>query len=502
MFSLKSATLTRCRKNVNGRKRVFHNFAIVILKLKTTNNMKHITNVLKTVLGVAASFCLANSAFAGNLSGKSASDLAKMIRVGWNLGNSLDATGRGANAEESWGNPRTTKEMINTVKEAGFNAVRIPVSWSTHVSNNGQYQFAIDGQWMARVKEVVNYAYDNGMFVIINIHHDNDQWHMFPTNQYLDQSKKYVTDIWTQVGREFADYDQHLIFETINEPRVVGDQYEWYFDPANPTQTVREAIGCINQINQAAVDAIRNAGGNNMDRLVGCPGYVGSIDGLTTSGFSVPNDKVSNRLWLSVHAYTPYDFCMNPDKPNHSWNQQFYYDIEWLYNSLRDKVMSKGCPVYIGETSSSNYNNLEDRKQWERCFFGFSKNYGIPCFLWDNNSVNNTNGAERHGYLNRNSLQWYEPSLIQTIMETLGYDPTSVKDEIANEWNVYVEDKAVIIKSNVEIKNVDVVSINGTKVASLVSGGNECSVTVSHNGVYIVVINTENGTSVKRIIIK
>jgi hypothetical protein len=87
-------------------------------------------------------------------------------------------------------------------------------------------------------------------------------------------------------------------------------------------------------------------------------------------------------------------------------------------------------------------------------------------------------------------------------METLGYDPTSVKDEIANEWNVYVEDKAVIIKSNVEIKNVDVVSINGTKVAGLVVGGNECSVKVSHNGVYIVVINTENGTSVKRIIIK
>ena len=132
--------------------------------------MKHLANVLKTALSVAAFFCLAtNTALAGNLSGKSANELAKMIRVGWNLGNSLDATGQGANAETSWGNPRTTKQMFDKVKEAGFNAVRIPVSWSTHVSNNGQYQFAIDGQWMARVKEVVNYAYDNGMFVIICI---------------------------------------------------------------------------------------------------------------------------------------------------------------------------------------------------------------------------------------------------------------------------------------------------------------------------------------------
>ncbi|MBQ0155229.1 MAG: cellulase family glycosylhydrolase [Bacteroidales bacterium] len=464
--------------------------------------MKHFTNALKKAFCLAASFCLANSAFAANLSGKSASELAKMIRVGWNLGNSLDATGQGANAETSWGNPRTTKEMFDKVKEAGFNAVRIPVSWSTHVSNNGQYQFAIDGQWMARVKEVVNYAYDNGMFVIINIHHDNDQWHMFPSNQYLNQSKKYVTDIWTQVAKEFADYDQHLIFETINEPRVVGDANEWWFVPDSPTPSVAEAIQCINQINQAAVDAIRNVGGNNMDRLVGCPGYVGSIDGVTTSNFKAPNDKAQNRLWISVHAYTPYDFCMNPDKQSHAWNQQFYYDIQWLYNSIRDKVMSKGYPVYIGETSSSNYFNTEDRKQWEKCFFGFSKDYGVPCFLWDNNTVDNTDGAERHGYLNRRTLQWFEPSLITTIMETLGWNPTSVNDEIANEWSVYADGNSIHINSTAEIKNVDVVSINGTKVAGLASCGNECSINVNHNGVYIVVINTESGTSIKKTIVK
>lgn len=464
--------------------------------------MKHFTNVLKAALGVAASFCFANTAFAEEISGKSASELAKMIRVGWNLGNSLDAYSNGTNDETSWGNPLTTKAMIDKVKSGGFNAVRIPVSWHTHTSNNGQYQYAINDQWMNRVKEVVNYAYDNGMFVIINIHHDNDQQHMFPTNQYLDQSKKYVSEIWTQVANAFADYDQHLIFETLNEPRVVGDANEWYFSSGSPTATVSEAIGCINQLNQTALDAIRNTGGKNMDRLVGCPGYVGCIDGLTTPNFSVPSDKANSRLWLSVHAYTPYDFCMNVNG-NHTWSQQYYYDIEWLYNTLKNDVMQKkGLPVYIGETSSSNYNNLDDRKQWEKCFFGFSKNYGIPCFVWDNNTVNNPDGAERHGYLNRSTCEWFEPSLIQTIMETLGWDPSSVNEEIANEWSVYAEGQSINIKSDVEIKNVEVVSILGNKVASIVSAGNECSVKVNNNGVYIVVINTEVGTSVKKILIK
>lgn len=462
--------------------------------------MKH--SLLKKAFCLAASLWLANTGFAGNLSGKSASELARMIRVGWNLGNSLDAYSNGTDDETSWGNPKTTKAMFDKVRQGGFNAVRIPVSWHTHTYNNGQYQFAINDQWMNRVKEVVNYAIDNDMFVIINIHHDNDKQHMFPTNQYLDQSKKYVSEIWDQVGKAFADYDQHLIFETINEPRVVGDANEWYFSSDSPTATVAEAIGCINQINQAALDAIRNSGGNNMDRLVGCPGYVGCIDGLTTNNFKVPNDKANSRLWLSVHAYTPYDFCMNVNG-NHTWSQQYFYDIQWLYNTLKDKVMNpKGLPVYIGETSSSNYNNLEDRKQWEKCFFGFSKDYGIPCFVWDNNTVNNPDGAERHGYLNRSNCEWFEPSLIQTIMETLGWDPTSVNEEISNEWNVFADGNSIKVNSNLDIKNVDVVSINGTKVAGIVDGGNACSLNVNHNGVYIVAINTEAGTSVKKVIIK
>lgn len=464
--------------------------------------MRDFSKLIKSALSIAMSACVASSSYAAELTGKSSSELARLIRVGWNLGNSLDATGQGANAETSWGNPRTTKQMFDKVKEAGFNAVRIPVSWSTHTSNNGQYQFAIDGQWMARVKEVVNYAYDNDMFVIINIHHDNDQWHMFPANRYMDQSKRYVSDVWTQIAKEFADYDQHLIFETLNEPRVVGDEFEWYFDPSNPTESVREAIGCINQLNQTAVDAIRNAGGKNMDRLVGCPGYVASIDGVTTSGFSKPNDKASNRLWLSVHAYTPYDFCMNPNG-NHNWQQKYYYDIEWLFNSLKQKFVDQGTPVYIGETSSSNYFNLEDRKQWEKCFFGFSKNYGIPCFVWDNNSVNNTDGAERHGYLNRSTLQWFEPSLIQTIMETLGYDPTDLDNKLAEEWSVVANDKKLHIVSSANIVSIDVVAMNGTKMSShAASSENECEIDVNENGIYAVVLNTVSGRSVKKVIVK
>lgn len=157
--------------------------------------------------------------------------------AGWILGNSLDATGTGLGSETSWGNPKTTKEMIDAVHDAGFNTIRIPVSWGKHTSGS---DYTIDSAWMARVKEVVNYAYEDGMYVILNIHHDNSSAkdktiYYYPDSKHKEASLKFLTSVWSQISEEFKDYNDHLIFETLNEPRLVGTNDEWWIDPNNQT---------------------------------------------------------------------------------------------------------------------------------------------------------------------------------------------------------------------------------------------------------------------------
>ena len=146
------------------------------------------------------------------------------MRVGWNLGNTFDAKDSGCademDYETVWCGAKTTKELIHTMKEAGFNTIRVPVSWHNHIDGNN----TISEKWMNRVEEVVGWITDEGMYAIINIHHDDD--YFYPSYAKLEGGKKYVKDIWTQVSERFADYDEHVIFETLNEPRQVGKDYE------------------------------------------------------------------------------------------------------------------------------------------------------------------------------------------------------------------------------------------------------------------------------------
>lgn len=264
-----------------------------------------------TVLAAAILMvCATPSASAAAVTGKTAKQITAQMGTGWNLGNTLDATGGGnsLNSETSWGNPKTTKAMIDAVKKQGFNTVRIPVSWGNHTTGDN---FTINSKWLARVKEVVDYCIDNDMYVILNIHHDTSTQYYYPSSTYKTQSVKFVKSIWTQVAKYFKDYDQHLVFETLNEPRLVGTEYEWWFNVNYPDNAVRDSISVINTLNQTAVNAIRAAGGKNNDRCIMVPGYGASIDGCTTSTFKLPNDSTPNRLIVSVHAYTPYNFALN-----------------------------------------------------------------------------------------------------------------------------------------------------------------------------------------------
>ncbi len=359
--------------------------------------------------------CAAPDASAATESGKTAKQITAEIGTGWNLGNTLDATGGWSiNSETSWGNPKTTKAMIDAVKKQGFNTVRIPVSWGNHTSGDN---FTIDSAWLARVKEVVDYCIGNDMFVILNIHHDTSTKYYYPSSTYKAQSVKFVKSIWSQVAKYFKDYDQHLVFETLNEPRLVGTGDEWWFPVNNPNSAVLDSINVINTLNQTAVDAIRAAGGKNNDRCIMVPGYCASIDGCTTSAFKLPTDKTANRLIVSVHAYTPYNFALNANGTS-TFSDNLKSEVDYLYTTIKSKLLDKGIPVIIGETSASNKNgNSAERVKWAQYYFGKSKTYGVPCILWDNNVYNGTDKGECHGHLNRSTLGWYDKSFVDAVIQ-------------------------------------------------------------------------------------
>ncbi len=352
------------------------------------------------------------------VNGKTANQIVAEMGAGWNLGNTLDATGgNGLSSETSWGNPKTTKAMIDAVKAQGFNTVRVPVSWGRHMSSD----LTIDSAWMARVKEIVDYCIDNDMYVILNIHHDNEISNknpfFYPNSTHKEKSIAFVKAVWTQVSEVFKNYDQHLIFEALNEPRLIGTNDEWWFPVNSPNANVTTAIQIINEMNQQAVNVIRASGGNNADRCIMIPGYGASIDGCTTPGYKLPTDTVANRLIVSVHAYTPYNFALNASGTS-MFTSSGKNEINSLFNTLKSKFINNGIPVVIGETSASNKKNSAERIKWAEYYMGMAAEAGIPCMLWDNNVEYSTgNLGENHGHLNRSTLKWTDQAFVDAVVE-------------------------------------------------------------------------------------
>ena len=355
--------------------------------------------------------------------------------LGWNLGNSLDATGgSGLDTETSWSNPKTTQALIDKVKSLGFNTVRVPVSWGKHVSGDN---YTIDSAWLARVKEVVDYCYKNDMYVILNIHHDTKSSASasgagyYPRSSAYSSSEKFVTSVWSQMAEYFKDYDYHLIFETLNEPRLIGTGYEWWFNKWSIPSEVKDAIDCINRLNQKAVDTIRNTGSNNKGRLIMCPGYDASIDGATVSGFKLPTDISGNknRIAVSVHAYSPYNFAMNVGSGSTStYTSSIKNELQDLFSTLKSNFRDKGIPVVIGEFGSTDKNNTAERVKWATDYTALAKKNNIPCVLWDNNAFAVYNGnsivlnSEYHGYINRKNNTVTSPAkdVIEALMKPYG----------------------------------------------------------------------------------
>lgn len=359
---------------------------------------------------------------AGKMRNITSQQLVEDMTFGWNLGNTLDVcqadrdgdgkinehVEAGEKVDETlWGNPKATKDLFTSLKKNGVNAVRIPVTWRDHMDSDGN----IDREWMDRVQQVVDYAYSQGMYVIINVHHDGGGDPKFGAWIIEESQKDYNTflkkykNVWKQIAERFKNYSDYLIFESMNE---VG------FDTLY-NKNKADAYNLINKINQDFVDIIRATGGNNAKRHLLIAGYYTDIERTCDSLYKMPDDK-AGRCILSVHYYTPWDFCTCDRK--HTWGTNSeVWQMETLIGKMKKNFVDKGIPVIIGEYAASG-------SDLSSCIFFIEKlnklcsDYGIATFIWDSGSQ-----------VNRKTYKWRTPQYLEALKRaTSGKDYEVVKE--------------------------------------------------------------------------
>ncbi|MGC1378633.1 MAG: cellulase family glycosylhydrolase [Anaerolineales bacterium] len=338
-----------------------------------------------------------------------AAQVAAQIRVGWNLGNTMEAQC----SETAWGNPVVTQTLINSVRAAGFNAIRIPAAWDCHAD---QTTLTINPAWLARVKQVVDYAANNGMYIILNIHWDNG-WlenHVTYADQVAVNAKQKA--YWTQIANYFKNYDEHLIFAGTNEVHQ---------DYGTPTA---EYIAVQQSYLQTFVDAVRATGGNNASRTLAVQTYNTNI-AFGLSYFTMPTDTIANRLMVEVHYYDPYDYTLNGSGPCLAWGAPYtqYSDCAWAQESYMDnqfaqvkaKWVDAGIPVFIGEYTVAVRSGLDLASR--QYFFKYMNNSarlnGIKTFFWDT--------GDASGLFNRNTGAITDQGALDAVLQGAAVADTS-----------------------------------------------------------------------------
>jgi endoglucanase len=330
----------------------------------------------------------------------------KNMNAGFNLGNSLDAHGKGVMNgkpeiyETLWGNPVITKAIIDEIKAGGFNTIRIPVTWYEHMDEQG----VIDEKWMNRVQEVVDYVIYNDMYAIVDIHHD--EWFV-PTYDNEENAKKILCRTWSQIAERFENYDEHLIFEAMNEPRLIGTELEW--NAGN-----KEAREVLNNLNAAFVQTIREGSKENKKRYLMISPYCNSSDKEALEDFILPKD---NRIILSIHEYVPYNFVMEKDDTK-TWSKENKSDtkgIDEAFNNLYDSFIRKGIPVIISEFGAVDKNNLEARLEWAKYYITAAREKNIICIWWDEGSSEEKRG--KYELLDRYNLKWEYPEIVDILVQ-------------------------------------------------------------------------------------
>jgi endoglucanase len=349
----------------------------------------------------------------GDFSRTSPELLAK-LRLGWNLGNSLDVP----DSETGWGNPKATPELLAAVAKAGFKIVRIPITWARHLGPGPNY--TIDSSWIERVEEVVGYARAAGLYSIINIHHDGAEgmkdveWLSLKdavgktTEENNAQVRAQFVAVWTQIAKYFVNQGEELMFESMNEIHV------GYGNPDPRHHPI------INELNQQFVNLIRATGGNNAKRHLVVPGYNTHID-HTLAGFKLPTDSVKNRLILSVHFYDPYLFTMMAK--THTWGSASPGRDDWgqedfvvkQFDKIKAHYIDQGIPVVIGEYGAVYQEGFND---YQRYYLEYvtkaAIDRGLVPIYWDNGGRNS--GADSFAIIDRQGNKVYRQNVVDALL--------------------------------------------------------------------------------------
>lgn len=319
-------------------------------------------------------------------------ELAEDMGNGWNLGNTMEAVADwlGSNAtvenyENAWGQPTTTKAMIDGLKESGISSIRIPVAWSNMMSDDETY--TINEGYFKRIDEIIGYVLDNNLYAVMNIHWDGGWWEDFGSEDesVRNAAMEKYTAVWTQLSEHYKKYSHKLIFESANEE--LGNATKGKF-------TDSENYENCTAINQKFVDIVRNSGGNNTDRYLLIAGYNTDIKNTCDSRFRMPVDTIENRLLISVHYYTPSTYCIASEEDN-SWGYSASWGTEDDVEEMRSyfKQMTKfteaGYGVIVGEygvaeiKKDGKYVLKDGADKFVNSVVEISDEYGYCPMLWD-----------------------------------------------------------------------------------------------------------------------
>jgi len=315
---------------------------------------------------------------------------AKKLRIGLNIGNTLEATG--GKSETYWGNPRITKEFVQFAKASGFNAIRLPVSWDQYADATTA---KIDSAWLGRVQEVVQYCIDADLYVIVNIHWDGGwlEENVTPDKQVANNHKQKA--FWQQIATQLRGFDGRLLFAGANEPNV----------------KTAEQMAVLMSYHQTFIDAVRATGGRNALRSLIVQGPSTDVELTNQLMNSWPTDTASGRLMAEIHYYTPWNFTgMTKDE---SWGNQFFYwgqgnhsatdtahnptwgeeaEVDTMMGLMKTKFVDKGIPVIVGEfgamdrtslTGEARTLHLKSRAAYCKAVTQRSRAMGLVPFYWD-----------------------------------------------------------------------------------------------------------------------